>query len=322
MLARISTLLALACLMSACLDLDLAGFGRPRPLVETTVLGERGPKLAMVDISGVISENTPRGILGLQSGPGQIARLREALDLAADDPEVAALLLRIRTPGGTVSATETIHHELLRWKAETGRPVIAFLNGLATSGGYYIAMAADEVVAHPTVITGSIGVIMVGLNFSGLMERFGIADQSVKSGPYKDAGSPLRKMTPEETAQLQGVVDDLHARFIEIVDSGRPALERAAVLELADGRIYTSRQALDLGLIDRIGYLEDAAKAAESRSGISESRVVTYHPPGAYKHNIYNGSDLPPVQVIDLHLLPAGESSLQPGFYYLWPFGR
>jgi protease-4 len=196
------------------------------------------------------------------------------------------------------------------------------MNGLATSGGYYIAMAADEIIAHPTAITGSIGVIMSGLNFSGLLERFGVADQSLKSGPYKDTGSPIREMSPGEAAQLQGVVDDLHARFVDVVTAGRQALRREQIVELADGRIYTARQALDSGLIDRIGYLEDAARAAESRSGISESRVVTYHPPGSYRHNIYSGPGLPPIQVVDLDLFPDGMEALDPGFYYLWPFAH
>ncbi|MEE9278716.1 MAG: signal peptide peptidase SppA [Myxococcota bacterium] len=316
---RTSALLLVSGLLCGCLNLDLAGLGGARPLTETTVLGDRGPKIAMIEISGVIAETTAWSILGLRRGPRLVARLREALDLAAADDDVVALLVRIQTPGGEVGASETIHHELLRWKTETRRPVIAYMDGLATSGGYYVAMAADEVIAHPTAVTGSIGVIMMGLNFSGLMERFGVADQSLTSGPFKDAGSSLREMSPEEAAQLQSVVDDLHARFIDVVVAGRPGLERERILQLADGRIYTAGQALTLGLIDRIGYLEDAVEAAEGRTGISQSRVVTYHPPGAYRNNIYSAPPGPPVPLIDLDLLPEG---LAPGFYYLWPFAR
>ncbi len=307
--------------LSACVNLDIGGLGGARPLEEATVLGERGPKLAMVDVSGLITEATRQRFPGFPSGPGPVARLREALDLAAADSEVAALLLRIRSPGGTVGATETVHHELLRWKIRTQRPVIAYMNGLATSGGYYIAMAADEVIAQPASVTGSIGVLMTGVNVAGLLERFGVADQSFTSGPYKDAGSPLRDMSPEEAAQLQSVVDDLQLRFLDVVEAGRPKLERSRIVELSDGRIYTASQALDVGLIDAIGHLEDAAAAAERRAGISESRVVIYRPAGAYRQNIYSGRDLPGITVVDLNLLPE-EATLSPGFYYLWPGAR
>ncbi len=307
--------------LSACVNLDVGGLGSTRPLREATVFGDGGPKLAMVDVSGLITEAKPSRLLGFASGPGPVARLREALDLAAADSEVAALLVRIRSPGGTVGATETIYHELLRWKIRTQRPVIAFLNGLATSGDYYVAMAADEVIAQPAAVTGSIGVLMTGVNVAGLLERFGVADQSFTSGPYKDAGSPLRDMSPEEAAQLQSVVDDLYLHFLDVVEAGRPKLGRSRIAELSDGRIYTASQALDVGLIDAIGHLEDATAAAERRAGISESRVVIYRPSGAYRQNIYSRRDLPSIKVIDLNLLPEA-AMLSPGFYYLWPAAR
>ena len=319
--AALCALLIVAFGLSACINLDVGGLGSARPLREAIVLGERGPKLAMVDVSGLITEARQPRFPGFPSGPGPVARLREALDLAAADSEVAALLLRIRSPGGTVGATESVHHELLRWKIRTRRPVIAYMNGLATSGGYYIAMAADEIIAQPAAVTGSIGVVLKGLNVAGLLERIGVADQSFTSGPYKDAGSPLRDMSPEEAAQLQSVVDDLHAHFIDVVEAGRPKLERSRIVELSDGRIYTASQALDVGLIDSIGHLEDAAAAAERRAGISESRVVIYRPAGAYRQNIYSERNLPSVQVVDLNLLPE-EATLSPGFYYLWPAAR
>jgi protease-4 len=123
---------------------------------------------------------------------------------------VVALLLRVNSPGGTVSASETLYHELERWKERSGKPVVAYLQGLATSGGYYVAMSADEVVAHPTAITGSIGVVMLGINVSGLMERFGVEDQTFTSGDFKDAGSALRPMRPEERAYFDEVIGDLH----------------------------------------------------------------------------------------------------------------
>jgi protease-4 len=313
-LARIAGL-GLALLLCACfnrIDVDLGIPDATAELEESVVLGEDGPKIALVEISGLISDEPRSGAFGLIAGPSMVAELREVLERAAEDSEVAALVLRIESPGGEVGATETLHHELARWREEEELPIVAYLNGIAASGGYYAAMAADRVVAHPATVTGSIGVVLPGLGFSGLMERFGVADQSIKSGEYKDVGSPTRPMSAEDRAHLQGIVDDLHARFVEVVDAGRPGLDRAAAGALADGRLFTARQALDAGLIDAVGYIEDALDAAEELADIGRSRVIMYHRPGRPRENVYSRST------------PASASSstdlpLAAGFYYLWP---
>jgi protease-4 len=297
----------------------LSALTRVQPLEETRVLGDSGPKIVLLEIDGVISEERQRaGTLGVDQ-PSLVARVREALDRAEKDDDVAALLLRIQSPGGTVSASETIHHEVQRWKQKTGRKAVAHLQGLATSGGYYVAMAADHVVAHPTTVTGSIGVIMIGLNFAGLMEKLGVSNQTLTSGDFKDSGSPFREMRPEERAHLQGVIDDLYGRFREVVAAGRPGLSPDALGQLADGRIFTARQALADGLIDEIGYLDSAVEATERLAQIDESRVVTYHRPSEYRDNVYSRGRLPPVQVVDIDILSLPHATLAPGFYYLWP---
>jgi protease-4 len=173
-------------------------------------------------------------------------------------------------------------------------------------------MAADEVVAHPTTVTGSIGVVMPGLNFSGLMERYGVSDQTLASGRFKDAGSSVRPMLPEERAQLQAVLDDLHARFSEVVAAGRPALTSERVAEISDGRVFSARQALALGLIDSLGYLEDAVARAEARAGIPRSRVVLYLRGMRPDANVYS-------QAATQAEPPEPLGALLPGFYYLWP---
>jgi protease-4 len=251
--------------------------------------------------------------------PSIVSRTREALDIAADDEEVAALLLRIRSPGGTVAASETLHHEVLRFKRDTGLPVVAFLQGMAASGGYYVAMASDEVIAQPSSITGSVGVVMAGLNFSGLMQRFGVADQTLTSGPLKDSGSPFRAMRDEEREHLQAVVDGLFTRFREVVAEGRPELSAERLDDIADGRILTGAQALELGLVDSLGQLEDAVAAAEERAEIAESRLVIYHRSSESRESVYSRADLPPVQWVDVDVFSLGGGSLAPGFYYLWP---
>lgn len=311
-----SSLLA-GCILYA--PVDLGSLGGPGKLRETVVLGESGPKIAMIDITGVISEEEGRGRIGFGDKPSVVVETRNALDLAADDPEVIGVLLRINTPGGSVSASDTLHHEIELWKSETKHPVVAFLNGLATSGGYYVAMASDRVIAHPAAVTGSIGVIMPGLSFEGLMDKYGVADQTITSGPYKDAGSMFRDMKPAERAQLQSVIDDLFARFEEVVTKGRPALTPDKVTAVSDGRVFSSRQALDAGLVDQLGYLEDAVADLEQRAGIQESRVVVYHRANQTRENIYSRGPNIAVQVTDVNLLPVRASDLAPGFYYLWP---
>jgi len=307
----------LALLLGGCF-FDLGSFGRTGPLEEKLVMGSSGPKIAMLDFEGVITESVERSPFG-SAKPSLVSTTREALDHASADSSVAGLLLRIRSPGGTVSASETLYYQIERWKEETGKPVVAYFQGLAASGGYYIAMSADEVVSHPTAITGSIGVVMSGVNVSGLMERFGIADQTFTSGAFKDAGSPLRPMRPGERAYFDAVIDDLYARFKEVVVAGRPELTPEAIAPLADGRIFTARQALDHGLVDSIGHIDAAVEALEKRIGADSSRVVVYHRPGEFRDNVYTRSGAPPVQVVDIDVLSIERRQLEPGFYYLWP---
>jgi protease-4 len=312
---RICSALAAAgcCACFNWIDVDLGIPETGGELEEALVLGEDGPKIALLEIAGVITDTPRRGAFGLIEAPSMVSDLREQLDRAAEDPEVGALVLRIESPGGSVAATETLHHEVSRWREQEDRPVIAYLNGIAASGGYYLAMAADRVVAHPATVTGSIGVVMPGLGFAGLMERFGVADQSIKSGEFKDIGSPIRPMTASDRAQLQGIVDDLHTRFVETVDAGRPGLDHAQARALADGRLFTARQALEAGLIDAVGYIEDAVTEAEQDIGAATSRVIMYERPGRPRENIHSRA-APGSPSVD-----SRSAALEAGFYYLWP---
>lgn len=298
------------------IDPDLGSLGRVTPLQEAVVLGDGdGPHIVLLEVEGVISEEGAQSPFGADR-PSMLATSREVLRRAAEDDENAGLLLRIHSPGGTVTASETLHHLVEAYKAETGRPVVAYLQGLATSGGYYTAVSADEIVAHPVAITGSIGVILAGVNISGLMERFGVSDQTFTSGEYKDSGTMLRQMRPDEREYLQGVVDEMEQSFVDAVDAGRPKLDRAQVAKLADGRIYTARTALALGLVDSIGHLEQAVEALEKRAGVTESSVIMYRRSGEYRDNVYSRAG-PPIHV-DVDVLGFDRQHLAPGFYYLW----
>lgn len=309
----------LALLMqTGCLTIELPG-GLPDPLVETIVSGETGQKILMVQLDGVLS-GKPQSDSIFSPGESRIARLREELDRARKDDSVHALLLRINSPGGTASASDVIYSEIARFKQERGIPVVAQLMGIAASGGYYVAQAADHIVAQPTTVTGSIGVIFGGVNLTGLMEKVGIENQTLVSGPYKDAGSMTRRMSSEERAQLQSVLDDLFTRFLSVVGTGRPELDPATVDRLADGRIYSAAQALENGLVDELGGLSDAVAAAEEAAGLSSSRVVTYHRPHEYRSNLYSVAS-PPVS-LDFQWSTEWRKLLpSPTFLYLWTPG-
>ncbi|MFI5316740.1 MAG: signal peptide peptidase SppA [Myxococcota bacterium] len=299
--------------------IDLGALGGPGELRETVLEGTSGPKIVLVDISGVISDESERPTFSLGERPSMVAETKNVLDRAADDDSVAALLLRINSPGGSVWASDTIYHELMAWKAANKKPVVAFFNGMSASGAYYLAMAADRVVAHPAAVTGSIGVIMPGLSFEGLMEKYGVADQTITSGRFKDTGSMFRDMRPDERAQMQSVIDDLYARFTDVVAQGRPGLDAAKIHTLADGRVYSARQALAAGLVDELGYLDDAVKGIEKRANIKESRVVEYHRSNSLSENVYSRSPDLSLQALALSLAALRQSALAPGFYYLWP---
>src|SRR5207244_3274316 len=190
------------------------------------------------------------------------------LKRADDDRRIQAIVLRINSPGGGVTASDVLYSDLVRFKRKHDIPVVAALGDLAASGGYYVACSADRIVAHPTTVTGSIGVIMMNLNLEGLLAKVGVRNETFKAGEHKDLLSPFRGATPEERRIVQTILDDLHARFIAVVRESRPRLETSRLKELTDGRIFDASQALDAGLVDEIGDLHDAIGAAEDAAGV------------------------------------------------------
>jgi len=213
-------------------------------------------KLALVRIEGVITES--------EDIVRQIKKYRE-------DSSIKGIVLRIDSPGGAVGPSQEIYKEVL--KTTEGKKVVASMGGLAASGGYYIASAANRIFANPGTITGSIGVIMAFSNFEELMKKLGLKTTVIKSGKFKDVGSPVRELTEEERKILQSVSDDIHGQFIEAVAKGRN-LKIESVKELADGRIFSGRQAKESGLIDELGTLEDAISYATKLAGIKDKAKI------------------------------------------------
>lgn len=216
-------------------------------------------RIALIRVEGVILDS--------QTTVGELKRFSE-------NPSVKAIVLRIDSPGGGVVPSQEIHDAVQRVRTKSNKAVIASMGSVAASGGYYIAAATDRIVANPGTLTGSIGVIMETANVEGLLQKIGVEGVVIKSGKYKDVGSPLRKMSDEERGLLQAVMDDVHKQFIEAVAAGR-ALEVNDVQVLADGRIFTGRQAKDAKLVDELGDLEDAIQLAADVVGIEgEPKVV------------------------------------------------
>src|SRR5206468_8626959 len=199
----------------------------------------------MGERSGLISSRESEGLV---EQPNPVAHLKEELTRAANDSKVKALVVRINSPGGTVTASDVLYHELRAFKEKRKIPVIASIMDVGASGGYYVAVAADKIVAHPSSVTGSLGVIMLTVNARGLLEKVGVETTAVTSGPKKDMGSPFRPMTEEERTIFQGVIDSFYQRFLHVVQVGRRNLTADQVRKLADGRIYSGEQAKELGL--------------------------------------------------------------------------
>src|SRR5438876_313787 len=309
------TLFPLALITAGCINVSL--FPQPMPLREKTVQGTAADKILLMDISGVISEKGSDSLLG--EPEELIARIKEQLTLAGEDSRIKALLLRINSPGGTVTASDVIYHEISEFKAKQKVPVVAVIMDIGASGGYYVAVAADRIIAHPTSVTGSVGVIMLRVNAEGLLQKIGVEAGAIKSGAKKDIGSPFRPMSEEERAIFQGMIDGFYSRFLEVVTKGRKTLPAERLKVIADGRILTGPQAMQIGLVDQIGYLEDGIAAAKQLAGLTDARVVMYVRPGAYKNNIYSqapgGSALEALANLDLMGLVRGGT---PQFLYLW----
>jgi len=258
-----------------------------RPLEERVITGTGTDKILLLDVSGVLSgRERKRG--HLFPGTTIIEDIRASLVMAARDENVRGIVLRIDSPGGTITASDIIHHEIRRIKSERAPVVVACLMDVATSGAYYVATASDKIIAHPTTITGSIGVLAVKFNVEELLTRIGVEDETVRSAEMKDLWSPLRPATDRERCIMQHCIDEYHQRFISTIEEGRPQLTREDIAALADGRIFTARDALEAGLIDDIGYLDDAIGAVKDALGIDKARVVMYHRPGAQGSTIYS----------------------------------
>jgi protease-4 len=235
----------------------------------------------MVTVQGEIATSLDP----FSSGATDVA-VNSQIDQALADDDVAGIIVFLDTPGGGVVASDAINRKVK--EADARKPVVALMDETAASGGYYIAAAAREIVANPTTLTGSIGVIMIVPNVSQAANKIGIQPVIIKSGPHKDIASPFRDMTPEERGILQGIIDEAYGQFVQAVAAGRK-LDPAKVREIADGRVYTGKQAKDLGLVDELGGQKLALARVRSMAKAPNASLVRYEPRG-FLHTLLGAS--------------------------------
>ena len=267
-------------------------------------------RIAVIPLEGVIGFGQEGAL-----GDSMVEDFKAAMQQAAEDPHVKAVILAIDSPGGEVTASDVLYNELMKFRAD--KPVIAYFNSIGASGAYYTACGADWIMCNDTTFTGSIGVIISTLNYRELFGKIGLESLTFKSGKFKDMLNGAREMTPDEKAYVQGLVMQSYDRFVGIVAKSRKLDERSLRNGVADGRILSGTDALASKLVDQLGYVEDAYKKAMDLAEAPGAEVVRYVKPYSWRQllHLFAESRAPKVQIE----FPGKKYSLQPGRVYLLP---
>jgi len=319
---RIGVICLISLLASGCVAPQLKLFSDATdPLKEYTLSGEEKGKVLLIPVDGIISDAAEEEML--RTRPSMVQEIVAQLELAREDPQIKAVLLKVDSPGGAVTASDIIYRELLDYKEDTGAKVVVAMMSIAASGGYYISLPADFIMAHPTTVTGSVGVIFMRPQIHGLMSKIGVDVDADVSGINKDMGSPFRESTEREKLMFKSLIDTLGDRFLDLVKTHRPV--EASLEEIASARIYLAGEAVEAGMIDGLGYLPDAIAKAKALAGLpEESKVVVYRRTDFPNDNIYNSvqmrTPVKPAALIDIGLPESVTRNLS-GFYYLWTPG-
>lgn len=258
-------------------ETDITDFFAAAELPFTEEIIEEGnelKKIAVLDVDGVIQDTGDAESL-LQSTGYNHQAFMEKLEYIKDDDTVKGMIIKVNSPGGGVVESAEIHDKLVEIQKETKKPVYISMGSMAASGGYYISAPAKKIYASEETLTGSLGVIMQGINYEGLADKYGVDFVTIKSGPFKDIMSPTREMTEEERQILQQMIDNSYQGFVKVISEGRHMTEER-VKQLADGRIYDGRQALDSGLIDGFGYIDDVIEQMKKDEKLKDAKVVRY----------------------------------------------
>jgi protease IV len=292
----------------------------PSELREVQVQPGKGlfaSKIAIIEVEGMLINSRGSGLLTTTDNP--LSLFTQELQAAAQDTQVKAVVLRINSPGGSVGTSDTMYDEILKFKKQTGKPVIASGQELDASGAYYVSCACDKIVAHPAGIMGSIGVIFEDFDLVGTLNILGIKPETIKSAELKDIGSPFKHMTDKERAVLQDLVDQYFTRFKGIVSTNRPIKTDDAMAAVSDGRVFTGADAVRLHLADQLGRLDDAVDLARQMANAPGAMVVMYRRPYGESGSIYaEAQQAPPREGVTTLELPQSAATLPGGFYYLW----
>jgi protease IV len=322
---RLGAFIVVALLLcNGCIKPSISLFSEAaEPLREFTLQGSGTRKILIIPIKGFISDSH-EGLL-FNRRPGMVQEVVSQLKKAQEDKDIRAVILKIDSPGGSVTASDILYHEITGFKERSGVKLVAVMMGVAASGGYYIALPSDYILAHPTTITGSVGVVSLRPNLAGFMDKIGLQIDVDKSGRNKDMGSPFRKATGEEQEIMQNLIDELAGRFLNLVVAHRKINDEAKT-DISSARIYTAGEAVKLGLVDRIGYLDDAVRKASEMSGLPENaKLVVYRRTKYADDNLYNASSMKS-EKLEINLIDMGFADVIPtlhsGFYYLWLPGR
>lgn len=294
--------------------------------------GYFGGKVALIEVEGLLSDSRSSGLLSLAPGENTLSLFTEELERAERDSSVKAVVLRVNSPGGTVTSSDAMYEMLNRFRRKTGKPVVASIQEVGASGAFYVSCAADKIVAQPTSVVGSIGVIFESLEFEGTLAKLGIRPITVKSGTLKDMGSPFKAIEPDERQIMQSMIEEYFGRFIGVVRHNRKIVEEASpdlstyakapYAGVFSGRVFSGARGVELGLVDQTGLLEDAIDLARNMAHAPGASVVQYKRPYGYSGSIYASSDVsPPQSGVTRLQLPGADSVLPGGFYYLWRAG-
>ena len=274
--------------------------------------GEHGAgKIAVIPVQGVIHNDEQT-----EWGTSMVDDIKKALRAAAEDDDVKAVVMAVDSPGGEVTASDIIYNEIL--KARARKPVVVAMSSLGASGAYYLACASQWIVANPTTFTGSIGVIIQSLNYEQLFDKVGLDSVVFKSGKFKDMLSGSRPMTPEEKAYIEGMVQQVYGRFLDIVANARKLPAAQLRDGLADGRILTGKDAKEAGLVDQLGYIEDAYEKARELADAPGAGVIRYEP-GLNFGRVLRFLGAGAKSKVEVQLGAGPSFRLQPGCAYLLP---
>jgi protease-4 len=277
------------------------------------------PKIALIEVEGMLVNARTGGLF--QAQENKLSLFTQQMDAAAADPKVKAVVLRVNSPGGTVTCSDTMYQLIKKFREDTHKPVIASGQEVMASGAYYLSTACDDIVVQPTTVVGSIGVIFELFEVDQGLAKLGITANAIKSKPHKDIGSPFRAMALEERQILQSTVDEYYQRFIGVVQAKYHLTDADTIATATDGRVFSGEQAKKIGLVDKVGLLEDAIDLAKQKSGANNAEVVMYKRPYGYMGSIYADTSTPAPNAAQANVLqlplPAS-MSLPRGFYYLW----